>query len=342
MMTALALLLIGHAVFSAITLAWTHLRAEPYREAPLARAAGLVLLLALAGLQLAHLAWLQFDVPATATPLYRATLFVVAPAFWLFSRPVLLPHAENPAPWVLALHGAPVLLGAAWPGPWAWPLAFALGAGYLAWLARQLLRLREQRANFHVELLLLGVVFAVALAVAVLGVWAQALPGRLFVALYACAIGLAFVLVQLALGLRPQLPAEVRDSARAAYTSTTLARVDCDDALARLQALVQGQRLYIDPDLSLPGLAARLGLSPHQLSELVNTRLGKGLARYLRECRVEAAKAMLLAEPRASVLSVGLSVGFTSQSNFYEAFRDIEGSTPGQYRKLHAAGATPP
>jgi AraC-like DNA-binding protein len=51
---------------------------------------------------------------------------------------------------------------------------------------------------------------------------------------------------------------------------------------------------------------------------------------------------MLLAEPRASVLSVGLSVGFTSQSNFYEAFREIEGSTPGQYRKLHAASHTPP
>ena len=43
----------------------------------------------------------------------------------------------------------------------------------------------------------------------------------------------------------------------------------------------------------------------------------------------------LLAEPSASVLSVGLSVGFTSQSNFYEAFREIAGTTPGQFRKLH-------
>jgi AraC-like DNA-binding protein len=36
------------------------------------------------------------------------------------------------------------------------------------------------------------------------------------------------------------------------------------------------------------------------------------------------------------VLSIGLCVGFTSQSNFYEAFREIEGSTPGQYRKRQA------
>jgi len=59
-------------------------------------------------------------------------------------------------------------------------------------------------------------------------------------------------------------------------------------------------------------------------------------SRYLRELRVAAAKAMLCDEPSASVLSVGLSVGFTSQSNFYEAFREIEGTTPGQFRKLHA------
>ncbi|MDQ5945645.1 MAG: hypothetical protein QG619_1067, partial [Pseudomonadota bacterium] len=38
---------------------------------------------------------------------------------------------------------------------------------------------------------------------------------------------------------------------------------------------------------------------------------------------------------------IGLCVGFTSQSNFYEAFREIEGMTPGQYRKLHVKGGAP-
>ena len=45
---------------------------------------------------------------------------------------------------------------------------------------------------------------------------------------------------------------------------------------------------------------------------------------------------MLCAEPSASVLSVGLSVGFSSQSNFYEAFREIEGMTPGALTALLA------
>ncbi|MCP4492464.1 MAG: AraC family transcriptional regulator [Gammaproteobacteria bacterium] len=59
----------------------------------------------------------------------------------------------------------------------------------------------------------------------------------------------------------------------------------------------------------------------------MNNRLGKNFSRYLREHRIQD-------EPAASVLCVGLSVGFSSQSNFYEAFREIEGTTPGQYRKV--------
>ncbi|MCP4238796.1 MAG: AraC family transcriptional regulator, partial [Aestuariibacter sp.] len=89
-----------------------------------------------------------------------------------------------------------------------------------------------------------------------------------------------------------------------------------------------------DSNLSLSKLSELLGLNPHQLSELMNNRLGKNFSRYLREHRIQAAKVMLCDEPAASVLSVGLSVGFSSQSNFYEAFREIEGTTPGLYRKV--------
>ena len=111
--------------------------------------------------------------------------------------------------------------------------------------------------------------------------------------------------------------------------------------LVKLATLMSTDRIYADSELNLRRLAERLGLSTHQLSELINARLGKGFSRYLREQRIDAAKAMLCAEPSASVLSVGLGVGFTSQSNFYEAFREIEGMTPGQYRKLNAKVRAP-
>ena len=51
---------------------------------------------------------------------------------------------------------------------------------------------------------------------------------------------------------------------------------------------------------------------------------------------MEEARKMLVNEPKASVLSVGMSVGFTTQSNFYAAFKEIAGIAPGQYRKENA------
>ncbi|MBB5191725.1 AraC-like DNA-binding protein [Silvimonas terrae] len=216
----------------------------------------------------------------------------------------------------------------------ALPLAFVLGAGYLLWLAYSLYQLRLERTRFRLEMLLLGTVFAIALGVSLLGLVQTALPDKLFYSLYGIAIGLAFFLVQITLDLRPNLSAEVSETVQAAYASSTLSNVDCAAMLSRLEHLMRVDQIYTDADLSLPALAQHLALSSHQLSELMNTRLGKSFSRYLREQRIAAARTMLSNEPSASVLSVGLSVGFTAQSNFYEAFREIEGMTPGQYRKL--------
>lgn len=339
-MTALAILLAGFSLFSALSIALTHFRSEQYQGQALSRVMGLILLCALAALQLAHFAWLYLDQEWVATVAYRMTLFVVAPAFFLFSQPLLCPPPISTPRTMRLGHAVPILISPFLPENLALPLAFVVGAGYLLWLARSLLALRQERANFRLEMLLLGAVFAIAIGVSVLGLVQATLPDKLFFSLYAIAIGLAFFLVQTTLALRPQLSVEVRETVQAAYANTTLNKVDCDAVLSQLNRLMTTERIYVDADLSLPSLAEKLALSPHQLSELLNARLGKSFSRYLREQRIAAAQAMLCDEPAASVLSVGLSVGFTAQSNFYEAFREIEGMTPGQFRKLHAKGGT--
>jgi AraC-like DNA-binding protein len=331
---ALAILLAAYSVVGALVLALTHFAGEAYRDQAMSRAMGLVLLLALAALQLAHFAELYAQAGWVGSVAYRIAIFSVAPSFYLFARPLLKPQVQTPPRPVRLGHLLPLLVSPGLPDRYALPLAFVVGAGYLLWLARDLYALRRERARFGAEMLLLGGVFVVAIAASVLGLLQLALPGQLFLSLYASAIGLALLLVQLALGLKPQLPVEVRETAREAYASSTLNHVDCAAALARLDRLMSVDRVYADPELSLPVLAERLGLSTHQLSELVNSKLGKSFSRYLREQRVAAAKIALSGQPSASVLSVGLGVGFTSQSNFYEAFREIEGTTPGAYRKL--------
>lgn len=337
----IAQLLIGYSFGASAVLACTHFNARQYPDQPALRWAGRALLAALCALQAGHAAWLWAGLPWVDAPWYGALLFAVAPCFYLLARQVLVPGAP-PRGWRAAVHFVPMACAAWLPVHGCLPLAFGLGALYLAWLLRMLWSLRAQRAQWRQELALLGLALAMGVGVCGLAQWQAWRPGALFFAWYAAAIGLALWLVQVLLGLRPQLTQEVREAAQAASpASTTLGAVDVPAVLARLDALMRGQHRYRDPALSLAALAQELGLGAHQLSELVNTRLGKGFSRYLREQRIEAAKAMLRAERSASVLSVGLAVGFASQSNFYEAFREIEGMAPGRYRKLAVEGVPP-
>ncbi|MCP4235010.1 MAG: AraC family transcriptional regulator [Aestuariibacter sp.] len=333
-MISLSLLLIGFSIFSAMVIALTHFNADHYQGQRLSRTMGLLLLLALCALQVAHFQWLYLNHEWVVTTPYRMILFTVAPTFYLFCQPLICPQNSYNIGARFAGHALPIAISPLLPETLALPLAFIVGCAYLLWLARGLYALRLERANFRVEIFLLGGVFAIAVGVSVLGLAQAALADKMFFGLYAISIGLAFFLVQLALSLRPQLPIEVIETAQATYAVSTLTNIDCDTALSKLSTLIARDKIYTDSNLSLSKLSELLGLNPHQLSELMNNRLGKNFSRYLREHRIQAAKMMLCDEPAASVLSVGLSVGFSSQSSFYEAFREIEGTTPGLYRKV--------
>jgi AraC-like DNA-binding protein len=334
MIVACGLLLAGYSIFGCLLIAITHFRAGSYPDHIHVRYMGMGLLLTLMLLQLAHASLLLGYSYWLASPLYRATLFAAAPCFYLYSHPLLHPTLNSSMVRHRWPHALPMLVGAFLPFPIAFPLAFALGMAYLLWFARSIYLLRSVRERFQRELVLVGSVVLIAAIVAILALLPNRIHTVTFFALYSTAIGIALWLAQLTLGLRPAMQEDVVAAVGEAYRSSTLGNVDCDMVQARLEQLMREDRLYQDAELSLSVLAKHLGLGAHQLSELLNARLAKGFSRYLREQRVAAACAMLLAEPAASVLSVGLSVGFASQSNFYEAFREIEGMTPGNYRKL--------
>ncbi|WP_020558482.1 helix-turn-helix domain-containing protein [Thiofilum flexile] len=328
LLTNFALLLIGYSLFSALLLSITRLRTQLGRLQALL---GLLLLGLLSILQLSHFAFLQFQSPFIHSLGYSCTLFAIAPTFYLFNKPFLYgtPHYRPSQ----LLHYLPVLLGFMLRPHQALLWAFLIGAGYLIWLATSVYALRAQRNRFKGELLILSAVFIIALAVSGLVLLLPWLTEQVFFSLYATAIGLAFLLTNFVLNLAPELPEQVTEAAQETYAVSTLTQVDCPQVLERLTTLMQQQR-FTDPELDLATLAHELGITSHQLSELINTQLGKGFARYMREWRVEAAKTQLINEPKASVLSIGLSVGFNSQSNFYSAFREITGMTPSAFRKL--------
>jgi AraC-like DNA-binding protein len=304
---------------------------------PIARAAGIVLLVALAVLQLAHGERLLRGSGWAGTHAYAALLFVAAAAFFLFFRGALQPR-ESERAWRLAAF-APALLAIVLPVTVAIPLAFAGGVAGATRLAILVHRLRAQRARFRLERGVFIAHAAIALAVLVIGLASPWIGLDAFLLAYAILIGVGlFAALHLLLRF-PDLPSRAAEAVANAYAVSTLARVDRDEAIARLHRVMDEEKAYLDENLGLASLALQVGLTPHQLSELVNTQFGVGFSRYVRGHRVEAARHMLLAEPDASVLSVGLAVGFTSQSNFYTAFREITGEVPGRYRRRQAEAA---
>lgn len=337
-MHTLSLLLIGFSVFGAAILALTHFRDDPYRGQVLPQAMGMLLLLALAGLQLGHFVYIDQRSDFVFGPVYRTLLLVVAPAFYLSSKPWLEAQVELRP--IQLLHLSPVIIAPFLPFSLALPLAFAIGSAYVLWLAKSVYALRKQRSQFQWAFWVLVAAFVLAMGVLIVGLGAPLMSTSLFFELYASAIGMAFLLVSFALGHTPRLLNDVADAARETYVSSTLVQLDCPMLLKRLAQLMSQERIYEQADLNLPSLAARLDISPHQLSELINVHLGKGFSRYAREYRVEAAKALLLNKPAMSVLTVGMQVGFSSQSNFYEAFRELTGMTPGQFRKINKTGTS--
>lgn len=111
-----------------------------------------------------------------------------------------------------------------------------------------------------------------------------------------------------------------------------LAGIDVRGSLNILRTSMEIDRAYREPELQMDELAARIGLTPPQLSELVNRYLSKNYNTYINEFRVAAAKELLLAEPKRNVLDIAFDCGFSSKSTFNSVFHKMTGLSPRDYR----------
>lgn len=331
----ITILLIGFSIFSAVLLVLTQLNYSEYRNETkgrlLPRIAGLILFFGLALLQFFHYKFLQGDNHFIYSKFYVVLLFSIAPAFYFFSRELLkVDNVYHPA---LLLHAIPLLISSFLPRSFALPLAFFIGTGYVFWLAMIVYSLRAQRQRFKLELVALVAMFIVAFMVLLLGVALPLVSDSFFYTSYASLIGLTFIVAIYTVIKFPNISTDVNEAAQAAYTVSTLKNIDSNALELKLRQLMEVDKLFTQETLSLSSLAEQMNINSHQLSELINTRFGKSFSQLIREYRIAEAKRLLVAEPKSSILSIGLSTGFTSQSNFYTAFRELTDMAPGSYRK---------
>ncbi|MBD2864321.1 helix-turn-helix domain-containing protein [Paenibacillus oceani] len=92
-------------------------------------------------------------------------------------------------------------------------------------------------------------------------------------------------------------------------------------------------RHYADYHFSLQTMAEALGMSSSYLSRYFKDQTGYTVSQVLNQVRMNQAKALLRAED-ISIAELVSRIGYASTSSFIRKFRECEGLTPGEYRKL--------
>ncbi len=120
---------------------------------------------------------------------------------------------------------------------------------------------------------------------------------------------------------------------KAAYSHSYIKGIDIEPVVSSLYRLMQEDKAFADEDITLKKLADELGITTHQLSQILNEKIKKNFSTFINEFRIEEAKDLLIEEFDRSILSISIAVGFNSYTTFCTTFSRMAGMSPSQYRK---------
>ncbi len=101
---------------------------------------------------------------------------------------------------------------------------------------------------------------------------------------------------------------------------------------AKIKSAMQNDLMYREPNLSLFDLSKHIGVSSHNVSQTLNTKMQATFFDYINGWRIKEAQKQLTTTDR-TVLEIAYDVGFNSRSSFYKAFKRETGKTPMDLRK---------
>ncbi|OJJ15572.1 hypothetical protein BKI52_37440 [marine bacterium AO1-C] len=108
-----------------------------------------------------------------------------------------------------------------------------------------------------------------------------------------------------------------------------------NEHIAQLKQVLEQEKLYLNPELSLRILQDKTQLTAKEISTALNQGLQKNFYLFVNEYRVEEAKRRLL-DPNLghlTIFGIATEAGFKSKATFNRLFKSITGLTPKQYRE---------
>jgi AraC-like DNA-binding protein len=119
------------------------------------------------------------------------------------------------------------------------------------------------------------------------------------------------------------------------YERSSLSDVKSEEYLRILLDLMKTEKPYLDNDITLQKLSEKSGISPHNLSQILNERLGQNFYDFINKYRIEEAQKLLLnpSKNHYTILGIAIESGFNSKSTFNTCFKKYTGLTPSSFKK---------
>ena len=117
------------------------------------------------------------------------------------------------------------------------------------------------------------------------------------------------------------------------YRKSGLKAEEASELHQQLLRLMQTEKPYLEPKLSLAQLAERLGVLPNHLSQIINQYEEKNFYDFVNSYRVEEFIDLAKKDTDKSFNLLGLAfeAGFNSKSSFNQVFKKFKGKTPSEF-----------
>lgn len=103
---------------------------------------------------------------------------------------------------------------------------------------------------------------------------------------------------------------------------------------AELTNLMEKEKVFLDNSLSHKDLSKKMGITRHQLSDLLNLYLNKSFYELVNSYRVEEACKLIASQSEPTpLINIAFDSGFNNKNTFNRYFKIQMGMTPSEYKK---------
>ncbi|MEM6343189.1 MAG: AraC family transcriptional regulator [Bacteroidota bacterium] len=130
-------------------------------------------------------------------------------------------------------------------------------------------------------------------------------------------------------------PPEIEENAK--VPKSPLAGEAFTKGKKQILELIEEEKIYQNPTLSLHDVASKLAITTKQVSQIINQGFEMNFNDFVNHYRIKDFKAQIAAgeQQKFTLLSIALGCGFNSKTTFNRVFKRNEGMTPLQYVEQH-------